>query len=180
MNSVLQKLEEHLGSIEGAQDELQPPATPEDLDAAEQELGVKFPEDFRQFYMWHNGNQGILFLFGSYRVFPIKELLELNRMGRETMDPELEEVSDESGVFKDCIANPNWIQFADNGGNTIVFIDMDPGQQGTMGQILEACDGEPECNFNGIKEFVEDITNRISTGKIAWNKEAGSFWETEG
>ena len=95
------------------------------------------------------------------------------------MDPELQEVSDESGLFKDCIANTNWIQFADNGGNTIVFIDMDPGQRGTMGQILEACDGEPECNFNGIKAFIEDITNRISTGEIAWNKEAGSFWETQ-
>ena len=69
MNSILQKLKTHLGSIQGAQDELLPPATVEELDAAEQELGIKFPEDFRQLYMWHNGNQGILFLFGSYRVF---------------------------------------------------------------------------------------------------------------
>ena len=178
MNNILDKLEKHLASIPGVEDELLPPATVEKLDAAEDELGVKFPDEFRQLYMWHNGNKGILFLFGSYRIFSINELVELNKHARNAFDKDWYKVTDDSRIFKDCIANPNWILFADNGGNTSVYLDLDPGQLGVPGQIIEACDGEKECHFSGIKEFISDINHRISVGNIAWNEEAGSFWET--
>ena len=51
-----------------------------------------------------------------------------------------------------------------------------PGKQGTTGQLLEACDREPECNFSGVKAFMQEIVRRIESGEITWNKEAGSFW----
>jgi len=179
MNSILQQFESHITPIEGVMDELLPPATHEEIDAAEQELGAKFPEDFRTLYKWHNGDKGNIFLFGEYRISSLSELLEFNRIGRESSCPEWEQVSDESGAFKDCIYNSKWIQFADNGGNTIVLLDMDPGRQGTMGQIIESCDGDTECRFSGIKEFIADITDRISAGQIAWDQDSGCFWETD-
>ncbi len=56
---------------------------------------------------------------------------------------------------------------------------MDPANQGTAGQILESCDGEIECHFSVIKEFISDINDSISKGELAWDDEAGSFWETD-
>lgn len=179
MDDILQEFESHIASIEGAMDELLPPATVEELDAAEQQLGIKFPEDFRALYMWHNGDKGNIFLFGEYRLSSLAELLELNRIARKSSSPAWEKVRDNSGVFKDCISNPKWIQFADNGGNTVVILDMDPGRRGMVGQIIEACDGDTECRFSGIKEFIVDITNRISTGQMAWDEDSGGFWDTD-
>lgn len=179
MNNILQKFEQQIADIDGALEELNPPATAAELDATEQALGVKFPEDFRQLYLWHNGDQGNQFLFGEYRIMPLSELLESNQINRKSMNPKWQQVTDASGVFKDCIANPKWIQFGDNGGNTILFLDMDPGQQGTPGQLLEACDGEPDCRYRGIREFLADLTRKIAEGELAWDEDAGCFMETD-
>ena len=179
MDDILQNFEKNILSIPDAKEELLPPATNEELDKAELILGISFPSEFRDLYLWHNGQKGNIFLFGEYRISPLKELLELNRIGRKSITPDLTEIFDSAGTIKDSIANPKWIQFGDNGGNTILFLDMDPGEKGTVGQILESCDGEKECDFAGAKDFISNITNKITTGKIVWNKEAGSFWETE-
>ena len=180
MKNILRSLDEHFSSIDGAWEELNPPATPEALEAVERGLGVEFPNDFRQLYLWHDGEKGELFLFDSYRISPLSELMELNRDSRKSLRPEEKHVSGDSGVFKDCIANENWISFGDNGGNTILFIDLDPGKEGVYGQILESCDGETESRFTGIREFLTDFSKRISNGEIAWDDDSGCFGEKSG
>ena len=118
-------------------------------------------------------------MFGEFRISPLKDVLEFYRSAHRSFDEDYYEVSDDSSQFKDCIANRKWIQFADNGGNTIVLLDLDPGKAGTVGQLLEACDGEPECHFNGIREFVADLNKRIANGELAWDDEAGAFQQTD-
>ena len=179
MKAILQTLEKQLRAVEGAMDDLLPPVGAEELDALERDLDIRLPEDFRSLYLWHNGQRGTLFLLGEYRFFPVTEIRELNRASRTSMPPDWREVSDESGVFKDCIANPAWIQFGDNGGNTILFVDMDPGRKGVAGQILEACDGEPECRYGSLHEMLADVVDRIANGRLAWDHEAGSFVEQD-
>jgi cell wall assembly regulator SMI1 len=179
MKNILQQFEQQIAAMDGALEELNPPATAAELDAAERALGVKLPDDVRQFYQWRNGDQGNQFLFGEFRIMPLSELLESNQASRKSMNPEWLTVTDASGVFKDCIANPKWIQFGDNGGNTILFLDMDPGQQGTPGQLLESCDGEPDCRYRGIREWMTDLTSKIEKGELAWDDEAGSYMETD-
>lgn len=179
MEKLLREFESHIASIKGAMDELLPPATSDELDMTERELGITFPEEFRTLYQWHNGDKGILFLFGEYRISPLSEILELYRFSQQSSCSEWQQVSDESGVIKDCISNPKWVQIADNGGNTIVLLDMDPGKHGTPGQLIEVCDGETECRYSGVKAFIADITHRISTGQIDWDEESGCFWETD-
>ncbi len=86
MEDTFRQFERHLSPIQAIEDELLPPATPEELDVAEQKLGIKFPEEFRQLYMWRNGNKGDLFLFGSYRISPLIEILELYKSARTSME----------------------------------------------------------------------------------------------
>lgn len=178
MKNILQSLDKHFGLIDAAADELNPPVTAGKMEAAERELGVRFPDDFRHLYLWHDGEKGDIFLFDDYRIFPMSELIEVNHALRKSMRTDEKHISDDSGVLKDCITNEKWITFGNNGGNTILFLDLDPGRQGVYGQILEFCDGDTECKFASIREFLADISRRISSGEIAWDDDAGCFQET--
>lgn len=179
MQTLLEKFEQLLSPIEQAKDELHPSATDEEINAVESELGIEFPEDLRTLYKWHNGQVGTHFLFDEFRMYTLKEVVELYKNGLKHDESDYYETEDESGVFKDCISNVKWIPIGDNGGNTVLFLDMDPGVLGVAGQLLESCDGEPECNYNSIKVFVEDIVRKIETGEIIWNESAGSFWPAD-
>ncbi len=179
MQTLLDKFEQLLNSIEQIKDELCPPATDEEINAVEIELGIKFPEDLQTLYKWHNGQVGIHFVFNEFRMYALKDVVQFYKNGLEHDEPDYYETEDESGVFKDCIANTKWIPIGDNGGNTILFLDLDPGVQGVKGQLLESCDGEPECNYSGVKIFIEDVVRKIEAGEIIWNENAGSFWPAD-
>ena len=179
MQGLLEQLEKHFSTIANVGAELLPPASSEELDTVERELGITLPEDFRQLYLWHNGTRGELFLFGEFRIAPLKDVLELYRTAHRSFDEDYYEVNDDSGRFKDCIANRKWIQFADNGGNTIVLLDLDPGKEGTVGQLLEACDGDIALRFAGVRDFLADLDERIANGELAWDDEAGAFQQTD-
>ena len=176
MRAILEKFEQLIKPIEEIKGELHPPATDAEIDAVENDLGIQFPEDVRTFYKWHNGQAGIYSLFSEFRMLSLEEMMNIYRSGIKSSEPDYYEVEDDTGVFKDCIDNVKWIPIGDNGGNTILFLDMDPGAQGTVGQLLESCDGEPECNYNGIQAFMNDVIRKIEAGKIKWNETAGSFW----
>ena len=179
MQTILEKFEQHLKPIEQANNELHPPATDEEINAVEKELGVVLPEDLRTLYKWHNGQVGIYFLFDEFRMYKLEEVVDLYKNGMKHCEPDYFETTDDSGVFKDSIANTKWVPIGDNGGNTILFLDLDPGAQGVLGQLLESCDGEPECNFSGIKVFMEETVRKIEAGEIIWRENAGSFWPVD-
>ena len=179
MQILLEKFEQHLKPIAQAKDELHPPATEDEINAAEKELGIKFPDDMRTLYKWHNGQVGIYFLFDEFRIHKLEQVVEFYNDGMKYCEPDYFETEDELGVFKDCIANAKWIPIGDNGGNTILFLDMDPGAKGTPGQLLDACDGQSECNYSGIKEFMTEVIRKIVVGEIIWNENAGSFWPVD-
>ena len=51
MQDLLEQLETHFSNIDNVEAELLPPASNEELGAVAQELGVTFPEEFRQLYL---------------------------------------------------------------------------------------------------------------------------------
>ncbi|NNC66649.1 MAG: SMI1/KNR4 family protein [Gammaproteobacteria bacterium] len=179
MQTILEKFEKHLKPIDQVKDELYPPASAEEIESVENELAIIFPEDLRTLYKWHNGQVGTYFLFDEFRMYTLEEVVEYYKNGIKHCEPDYFETEDESGVFKDCIANTKWIPIGDNGGNTILFLDMDPGAKGTPGQLLDACDGQPECNYSGIKEFMTEVIRKIEAGEMKWNEDAGSFWPVD-
>ena len=179
MKAVLEQFEQQISSIDGALEELLPPVTDAELTSAEQELGITFPEDIRSLYKWRNGQIGILFLFDEFRLYSLEEMLKMQRVNLNSCTPEYTDVTDDSGIFKDCIFNPKWIPIGDNGGNTMLYLDMDPGKKGVKGQLLEACDGEPNFIFKSLQEFLEATTKRIASGEIAWDETSGGFQQMD-
>ncbi len=177
MKALWQQFEELIEPLQSARDELNSGVSRDAITELETTLDIKLPDDIVASYLLHDGQKGIYALFGEFRLIPIKEMLELNVSGRKSITKEYRKVHDDSGVIKDCIANPNWIYIGDNGGNTILFIDLDPGQQGTYGQIIEACDGEPEFVAKSFREFFARLVNDIQSGALSWNHKYSGFAE---
>ena len=100
MKTVLRALDRHVAAIEGSVEELNSPALAEGLAAVEQE-------------------QGDSFLFDSYRIYPLPEVMEVNLASRKSMLRAERHTSDDSGTIKDCLANEKWIAFGDNGGSVL-------------------------------------------------------------
>ena len=50
---------------------------------------------------------------------------------------------------------------------------MDPGAKGTPGQLLDSCDGQPECNYSGIKEFITEVIRKIEAGGMKTQAASG-------
>lgn len=124
--------------------------TDEQLDAFEQELGVRLPNDFRTFYKRKNGSG-----YGFHIVYPDHEkgreaapfyLLSLERILKEqamvvesTLDQyyTAEEISNLDSRIKPYLFQKSWITFGMLGGGSVcLMLDFDPSAQGTYGQII--------------------------------------------
>lgn len=177
MKDLWQQFESLVEQTKEAREELNSGAPRAAITELEATLEIKLPDDFIESYLLHDGQKGIAALFGEFRLLPIKEMLELNVSGRKSITQEYLEVHDDAGVIKDCIDNPSWIYIGDNGGNTILYLDLDPGQQGTYGQIIAACDGEPEFVAKSFREFFAKLVNDIQSGNLHWDHKYGGFAE---
>lgn len=132
---------------------LRPPASGDDLAAAESRVGLRFPEEVRRAYLRHNGsapsttsqaNQGLLF-------FPFNWWASLDQLVAEwetrrsvaeqlrAEDPELFPEPRDSwrGLkVKPLWWNERWLPIGLSGTATCVCVDLDPGPAGDVGQII--------------------------------------------
>ncbi|WP_339180192.1 SMI1/KNR4 family protein [Paenibacillus sp. FSL R5-0701] len=124
--------------------------TDEQLDAFEQEHGIRLPADFRAFYKRKNGS-----CYGFHVLFPSLEegresepfyLLSLEKIQKEQttlvenrMDDYLteEEIRELDPRIKPYLFQKKWVAFGNLGGGSLyLMFDFDPTAQGTYGQII--------------------------------------------
>ena len=119
---------------------LRPGASEADLKAAEAALGQQLPEEWREFYRLHDGenddSQGV---FGGMGWLPLAEMV---RNWQSWMDllPEYQEegqhYSVPPGAIQEHYIDRGWIPIAHDFGGNHLGIDLNPGPQGQMGQII--------------------------------------------
>ncbi|WP_335025980.1 SMI1/KNR4 family protein [Nostoc sp.] len=143
MNEILNRIEIYFQKyLPEMLDTLNPRATASEIEAVENQLGIEFPLSFKELYKWHNGQ-----IKGSYlRLFDELEFLSLNeilinwRLWAELVDNGInDDLSGESyipGKVKKMYANKKWIPFAFDGFANYVGIDLDPGEQGKVEQVI--------------------------------------------
>ena len=66
MESIWKRFEEQFAKIEDALAELNPGVTEADIESIENKLDLSFPKDFKDSYFIHDGQNGVLFLFGFF------------------------------------------------------------------------------------------------------------------
>ncbi|MFJ8999948.1 SMI1/KNR4 family protein [Streptomyces sp. NPDC102359] len=120
-------------------------ATEEEIAAAELRLGVPLPPELRALYQVVRGRhedwddlQDPYDIIGC-ELFPLGELYVADAASREVMwqfgAMEAIETGPEDSV-QQLVGSPGWIVFGDNGGGDRIAVDLTPGPDGHVGQVI--------------------------------------------
>jgi cell wall assembly regulator SMI1 len=137
-------LKVHLPRVVAA---LQPPASEARLNRLESLIGVALPEDYRSLYRWHNGQTEKVFAgpWPGLRFMPLDLVEKQWKFWYHLLDRETPEgrasydemaVSVRPGTIKEKYVNARWIPFAECGSSDYLGIDLDPGPNGSYGQVI--------------------------------------------
>ncbi len=118
---------------------LRPPATEAQIEAAEAELGVRFPADFRDSLRVHDGQDdeaSIQWLPHAKQLFPLASMVECWRQDRRHFHPETEAhfEPDPTGRVRQCPFQPKHVSVA--GYDDRLILDFGPGPSGSPGQVI--------------------------------------------
>lgn len=168
----------HLPRLRSA---LNPPASQAEIDRAEASTGLVFSADFRALYRAANGEHGNTGLFFGLTFLSLDDALEQRQMWMKVVRdfPALNSndagchSSTPIGAIAEIYASSGWIPIAhDNGGNHLA-VDLDPGPDGRLGQII---------NY-GRDEDAKFVIAPSLASFLNWcadNLEIGNFRVTEG
>ncbi len=180
MEEIKSLLRDRLSSLEAS---LLPPADSEDIVGAEQAMNVSFPTELKQLYSLHNGEarSGPGLFFGL-------QFLTLNEMVNEwkiwsDLHEEYVDMGDHYSIpsewIKEQYINRQWIPFCHDGGGNHLGIDLDPGPEGVVGQVINFGRDE-ETKFviaRSIGEFIHFMHHTVTGGNYTVVQEDGSsFW----
>lgn len=111
------------------------------LAKVEKTLGVSLPDEFRESYALHDGqDSGTPFLLGpsdeGYCLLPLAQVLKEAKIWADLKDDFAdEEVSADKGIRADWW-NTKWLPIAGNGGGDFLCLDLAPAKGGQLGQII--------------------------------------------
>lgn len=111
------------------------------LAKVEKTLGVTLPDEFRESYALHDGqDSGTAFLLGpsdeGYCLLPLAQVLKEANIWADLKDDFAdEEVSADKGIRADWW-NTKWLPIAGNGGGDFLCLDLAPAKGGQVGQII--------------------------------------------
>lgn len=158
---------------------LLPPAPDRELRLLETTIGASLPPSFVNLYRWRNGQRdlgqggafyGLAFLSISDVIEQWETwnevILEMSEGDMRALDESQSSVI--PGVVKELYANRLWIPFAHDWGGNHIGVDLDPGPNGRVGQVINFGRDE-EAKFV-LGESVDDFIDRIAT-----ELEAGNF-----
>lgn len=154
-HTILKELEDELTNY--FKPFLNAPATIEEIQFAESEMGISFPDELRNLYLAHNGeDKSGPGLFFGLPFLSLDEVLDEWRVWKRIEDDEFFNF-DAFSIPTECIreryVNHNWIPISKDYGGNNIGIDIDPDEKGEMGQVI---------NFGRDEEVKYVIANRIS------------------
>ena len=160
--------------------ELRPPATLNQIGAAEAVLGVQLPDDVRALYRLHDGNgragSGLL---GGWTWLDLATVVDEWNVWKELLDKgtfEGAETSPASGVCGDWW-NTKWIPITYSGAGDHHCVDLAPVEGGTSGQIIEMwhdMDGRPRVAV-GIHAWLEQLATGLESGACVYSEVYGAL-----
>lgn len=113
----------------------------EQIRAAEQQLGVRLPDDLRALYRLIHDDSDESGLLDPYVLAPLDVLVEWNRQNH----PGYGDGPFDDAVIFDCVpaghvrrvsSSNGWVTFARDYGMNFAAVDLDPGPLGRAGQVV--------------------------------------------
>jgi cell wall assembly regulator SMI1 len=150
-------------------------ATERAIDAVEDVLGIRLPEDVRATYRRHNGGFSLDPVI-AMDMLPLTEMAELWRILEDLLHDEqwatqppyyfTDEVvrsGHQAGPVQPVWWHRRWIPFASELAGNITCIDLAPAAGGTVGQII---DWDHECGptrvlYSSFESFLSDWADQL-------------------
>jgi len=175
MHAIEQWLKAHAPNLR--QYSLQTAATTAQILHFEQVLAKPVPEDFKAFYLWHDGlsnleNCGSLFY--AMDVYPIAQVEERYIEKSDMVDQLVALKAADLGIDAHNAFNADWIKFAGDGDCTGLYLDLAPTAQGHYGQVI-FIDEELEIAFivaRSIKQLLEGFNADLQAGYYQLDQDA--------
>lgn len=146
---------------------LQPGAIPEDIQNAENILGMVLPEDLKASYRIHNGSNGCAFM-DMWSLHSLESIVEDWKMFHQNAEGDLWEqwVDNPEGEFRATFWCPGWIPFLHNGAGGYGFIDLVPLSNGQVGQILARYHGDtPDLLATSFQTYMSMFADDLEAGE---------------
>lgn len=175
MEDLWKKLETEISSIDKLKDEFNVGVTEAQILELESLLKIKLPDDFKQAYLVHNGQNSFTSFFYSFSLYSISDIIKNNLENRKKLAKEYTEVHDDTDVIKDCISNNMWILIGADGGSGSLIMDLDPGKQGHYGQIFAAYEDDNELLASSLRELFSNVVQDMQLGKLIWKDDEDGF-----
>ncbi|MEV0456672.1 SMI1/KNR4 family protein [Catellatospora methionotrophica] len=123
------------------------PADPVELAAAEADLGTALPDDVRALFLAAAEGTLILQPADGERFYGLRIVPLADAAARAYLEPRARYLSwrygatevvapDPYGRVQQLAASPAWFVVGDDGGGNLYVVDLAPGPQGTIGQVL--------------------------------------------
>ncbi|MGE8497949.1 MAG: SMI1/KNR4 family protein [Pseudomonas sp.] len=178
MNTAMERLDKWLDTnLQEVADDLAPGCSEAEIAEFERLVGRAFPESLKALYRWHDGQRGDANTgpFFGLDFLPLANARAHWESWKKVVDDaspdDIKDLSEfctsaTPGAVKADYANPYWIPFAyDHGGNHL-GVDLDPGENGTVGQVINF--GRDEENkfvlASSMTAFVEWLVEQLESG----------------
>ena len=122
-----------------ALDDLNPPAIDAEITTLEQQLGVTLPTDYVQALRQHNGQRGLADgLFDGQEFLSAQNVFAQWQIWKGLHDAgEFKALhSSPAAGVRDDWWNPRWIPFTHDGSGNHLCLDLDPAEDGSVGQVI--------------------------------------------
>ena len=167
---------------------LRPPATDTQIAAAERELGVRFPDDFRESLLVHNGQDegpNLLWLPAVCQLGSLESMVKCwkdDRDSFDTSDTECFDWLDSSQRTRQVHFHPKHIPFAGSpfwDYDRLLF-DFAPGPMGKPGQIIMRNDIDFVFLCESFRELMQKTADGLEGGTITMSENGPemSHWVT--
>ncbi|MBN3923028.1 SMI1/KNR4 family protein [Nostoc sp. NMS4] len=123
-------------------DTLNTAATDEEILELENQIQIELPSSFKELYKWHNGQVSRAYpgIFYGLEFLSLSEIYRNWQVWAELVDEGINKhilgQSYTPKKVKEIYASKKWIPFAFDWGGNHLGIDLDPHNQGTVGQVI--------------------------------------------
>lgn len=164
VNMFFKKIKRYVPNIS---DCLNGPVENRKLAELEAMTGKSLPKDFKKLYLAHNGENNKV--FGVMAGFRWMSIDSIARNWEVLQQSAYEIISAENELIQDGGFKKGWIPFAEDCGGSFLVMDLEPGSNGTYGQIIliyhDSC--YSYVISESIQLFLEFINNNFKNGNLS-------------
>ena len=170
--------------------ELNAGASEADFAKLEQTLGYALPEEFKELYRVANGETDIGAVFAGEEWLSIERIIDeydiwqaLHADGSFQNDDgsDFGCQPEDAGIKPDFWWNPKWIPLTADGSGNSKMIDLDPAEQGRVGQIIQMWhdDAAREKEAASLREFLQNYVRDLEAGLYVLDAEFSLILQSE-